>query len=65
MVSIVTNIDNDHLSTYDHDFAKLKDTFLQFLHHLPFYGYAVVCIDCHGGGFFIASNCSPDTDLWF
>jgi UDP-N-acetylmuramate--alanine ligase len=42
----VTNIDTDHLGTYDNDFAKLKETFVQFLHHLPFYGFAVLCIDC-------------------
>lgn len=46
MVAIVTNIDTDHLGTYDNDFSKLKDTFVQFLHNLPFYGYGVVCIDC-------------------
>lgn len=46
MVAIVTNIDTDHLGTYDNDFSKLKDTFIQFLHNLPFYGYGVVCIDC-------------------
>lgn len=46
MVSIVTNIDTDHLGTYDNDFAKLKDTFIKFLHNLPFYGFAVVCLDC-------------------
>ncbi len=45
MTSIVTNIDADHMSTYDGDFNKLKDTFIQFLHNLPFYGLAVVCID--------------------
>ncbi len=45
MVSIVTNIDADHMSTYGGDFEKLKNTFLEFLHNLPFYGLAVVCID--------------------
>ena len=45
MVSIVTNIDADHLSTYDGDFNKLKQTFVDFLHNLPFYGLAVLCID--------------------
>jgi len=45
MISIVTNIDADHMSTYGGDFNKLKDTFVQFLHNLPFYGLAVVCID--------------------
>ncbi len=45
MISIVTNIDADHLSTYDGDFSKLKRTFVDFLHNLPFYGLAVLCID--------------------
>lgn len=45
MVSIVTNIDADHMSTYGGDFEKLKSTFVDFLHNLPFYGLAVVCID--------------------
>ncbi len=46
MVSIVTNIDADHMSTYGGDFNVLKKTFVDFLHNLPFYGVAVVCIDC-------------------
>lgn len=45
MVSIVTNIDADHMSTYGGDFERLKQTFVEFLHNLPFYGLAVVCID--------------------
>ena len=45
MMSIVTNIDQDHLSTYEGDFERLKQTFVEFLHHLPFYGLAVLCID--------------------
>ena len=45
VISIVTNIDADHLSTYDGDFEKLKQTFVEFLQHLPFYGLAVVCVD--------------------
>ena len=45
MMSIVTNIDNDHLSTYEGDFERLKSTFVEFLHHLPFYGLAVLCVD--------------------
>lgn len=45
MISVVTNIDKDHLETYHHDFAVLKNTYLQFLHQLPFYGLAVVCLD--------------------
>ena len=45
MVSVVTNIDADHMSTYGGDFSVLKKTFVEFLHNLPFYGLAVVCID--------------------
>jgi UDP-N-acetylmuramate--alanine ligase len=45
MVSIVTNIDADHMSTYGGDFEQLKNTFVEFLHNLPFYGLAVVCVD--------------------
>ncbi len=45
MISVVTNIDADHLSTYDNDFEKLKSTFVDFLHHLPFYGLAILCVD--------------------
>ena len=45
MVSVVTNIDADHMETYEGDFSKLKKTFVEFLHNLPFYGLAVVCID--------------------
>jgi UDP-N-acetylmuramate--alanine ligase len=45
MMAVVTNIDHDHLSTYEGDFERLKQTFIEFLHHLPFYGLAIVCID--------------------
>ena len=45
MVSIVTNIEADHMDTYGGDFNKLKATFIEFLHNLPFYGIAVVCVD--------------------
>jgi UDP-N-acetylmuramate--alanine ligase len=45
MISVVTNIDEDHMATYDGDFEKLKATFIEFLHHLPFYGLAVMCVD--------------------
>ena len=45
MVAVVTNIDDDHMQTYDSDFEKLKQTFLEFLHNLPFYGLAVLCVD--------------------
>jgi len=45
MIAIVTNIDNDHLGTHDGDFARLKQSFVDFLHNLPFYGLAVLCAD--------------------
>ncbi|WP_107850906.1 UDP-N-acetylmuramate--L-alanine ligase [Oceanimonas marisflavi] len=45
MVSIVTNIEADHMDTYGGDFSKLEGTFIDFLHNLPFYGLAVLCID--------------------
>lgn len=45
MVSVVTNIDADHMETYEGDFSRLKKTFIEFLHNLPFYGLAVVCGD--------------------
>ncbi len=43
--AIVTNIDADHMGTYGGDFGKLQQTFIEFLHHLPFYGLAVLCVD--------------------
>lgn len=45
VIAIVTNIDNDHLATHDGDFERLKHSFVEFLHNLPFYGVAVLCID--------------------
>jgi len=45
MTAVVTNIDADHMHTYGGDFSKLEDTFIDFLHNLPFYGVAVMCID--------------------
>ena len=45
MVAVVTNIEADHMATYDGDFEKLKKYFVDFLHNLPFYGLAVLCID--------------------
>ncbi len=45
MVAIVTNIDNDHLATHEGDFGRLKQSFVDFLHNLPFYGLAVLCGD--------------------
>lgn len=45
MISIVTNIDQDHMETYKNDFEQLKTTFVEFIHRLPFYGLAVLCTD--------------------
>ncbi len=45
MVAVVTNIDADHMETYGGDFNRVKQTFLDFLHNLPFYGLAVLCAD--------------------
>ena len=45
IMAVVTNIDQDHMETYAHDFDKLKSAFVAFLEHLPFYGLAVVCAD--------------------
>ena len=45
VIAIVTNVDADHLPTYGGDFSRLKQAFVEFLHHLPFYGLAVVCVD--------------------
>jgi len=45
VVAVVTNIDADHMATYGHDFARLKDAFVNFVQRLPFYGVAVLCVD--------------------
>jgi UDP-N-acetylmuramate--alanine ligase len=45
VMAVVTNIDADHMDTYGHDFGRLKQAFVDFLHHMPFYGAAVVCVD--------------------
>ena len=48
VMAVVTNIDADHMETYGHDFARLKQAFVEFIHRMPFYGAAVVCIDDPG-----------------
>ncbi len=45
VMSVVTNIDADHMETYGHDFGKLKSAFVDFLHRMPFYGNAILCLD--------------------
>ncbi|MEY4750565.1 MAG: hypothetical protein RIQ60_2779 [Pseudomonadota bacterium] len=48
MLSVVTNIDADHMDTYGHDLSRLKAAFVDFLHKMPFYGAAVLCVDDPG-----------------
>jgi len=48
VMAVVTNIDADHMDTYGHDFAKLKQAFVEFIHKMPFYGAAVLCSDDAG-----------------
>lgn len=45
ILAVVTNIDADHMDTYGHDFGRLKQAFVDFLHRMPFYGAALVCVD--------------------
>ncbi len=45
VMAVITNIDADHMETYGHDFARLKQAFIEFTQRLPFYGTAVVCVD--------------------
>ncbi|MDO9314420.1 MAG: UDP-N-acetylmuramate--L-alanine ligase [Burkholderiaceae bacterium] len=48
VMAVVTNIDADHMDTYGHDFARLKQAFVEFVHRMPFYGAAIVCCDDPG-----------------
>lgn len=48
MIAVVTNIDQDHMETYEGSYRRLKNTFIEFLYHVPFYGLAVLCIDDPG-----------------
>jgi len=48
IIAVVTNIDRDHMETYEGDFNRLKQTFIEFLHHVPFYGMAVLCLEDEG-----------------
>jgi UDP-N-acetylmuramate--alanine ligase len=45
VIEVITNIDADHMETYDHDFSKLKQAFIEFTQRLPFYGVAIICVD--------------------
>ncbi len=48
MIAVITNIDRDHMETYGGNYQRLQSTFVEFLHHVPFYGLAVVCLDDPG-----------------
>jgi UDP-N-acetylmuramate--alanine ligase len=48
VMAVVTNIDADHMDTYGHDYAKLKQAFIEFIHRMPFYGAAILCCDDPG-----------------
>ncbi|MGP1931177.1 MAG: UDP-N-acetylmuramate--L-alanine ligase [Arsenophonus sp. ET-YP4-MAG3] len=71
LIAVITNIEADHLETYDGNFEKLKQTFISFLHNLPFYGLAVLCIDdpvirsllTKIGRYIITYGFSNDTDF--
>ncbi|MCK4493034.1 MAG: UDP-N-acetylmuramate--L-alanine ligase [Methylococcales bacterium] len=58
-VAVVTNIDHDHLETYGGSYQKLQETFVEFLHHLPFYGMVVMCIDDQGVKDIVAKISKP------
>ena len=64
MIAVVTNIDTDHLGTYGGDIERLRQTFVEFLHNLPFYGLAVLCIDDPGRRRHRAGGAAADHHLW-
>jgi UDP-N-acetylmuramate--alanine ligase len=59
VMAVVTNIDTDHMETYGHDFEKLKAAFVEFLHRMPFYGAAILCLDDEGIQSIISSVARP------
>ncbi|RLA18400.1 MAG: UDP-N-acetylmuramate--L-alanine ligase [Gammaproteobacteria bacterium] len=59
MMAIVTNIDQDHMETYGGDYQQLKSAFLEFLHHVPFYGLAILCLDDPGVNEVLAEISKP------
>lgn len=65
LIAVVTNIDADHLETYHGDFSELKDAFVQFLHNIPFYGLAILCIDDHAVREIIPSISRPVVSYGF
>ena len=65
VMSVVTNIDADHMETYGHDFEKLKSAFVEFLHRMPFYGTAIVCSDDPGVKSIVDQLARPVTTYGF
>lgn len=59
IVAVVTNIDSDHMETYQGDYNYLKNAFVEFLHHVPFYGLAIVCLDDPGVKAILANISKP------
>jgi UDP-N-acetylmuramate--alanine ligase len=65
VMAVVTNIDADHMETYGHDFGQLKKAFVDFLHRMPFYGTAVLCIDSPAVRDILQSVTCPVTSYGF
>ena len=65
VMSVVTNIDADHMETYGHDFGRLKSAFVDFLHRMPFYGTAIVCTDDPGVQSIVDEIARPVTSYGF
>jgi len=64
-MAVVTNIDADHMETYGHDFGRLKSAFVEFLHRMPFYGRAVLCVDSPGIREILTTVARPMTTYGF
>ena len=65
VLSVVTNIDADHMETYGHDFGRLKGAFVDFLHRMPFYGTAILCVDSPAVRDILQSVTCPITSYGF
>ncbi|EER59801.1 UDP-N-acetylmuramate/alanine ligase [Acidovorax delafieldii 2AN] len=65
VMAVVTNIDADHMETYGHDFGRLKKAFVDFLHRMPFYGTAILCVDSPAVRDILPSVTCPVTSYGF
>jgi UDP-N-acetylmuramate--alanine ligase len=65
VMAVVTNIDADHMETYGHDFGRLKNAFVDFLHRMPFYGTAILCVDSPAVRDILQSVTCPVTSYGF